>query len=67
MVRGAVVLSYLDPTPFLREILTDNQSSRYFPWSHENVFFEGFKMLSQIRKLLFLNFKTRPGKIKPEA
>ena len=37
MVRGAVVLSYPDPTPFLREILTDNQSSRYFPWSHENV------------------------------
>ena len=37
MVRGAVFLSYPDPTPFLREILTDNQSSRYFPWSHENV------------------------------
>ena len=66
MVRGAVVLSYLDPTPFLREILTDNQSSRYFPWSHENVL-KALKCFHRFVNSYFLNFKTRPGKIKPEA
>ena len=59
MVRGAVFLSYPDPTPFLREILTDNQSSRYFPWSHENVLkalnikFQGKAREDQAGSLIF--------------